>query len=506
MLKSGGLDRKHDIMCKGQKNNIHFILGIIRFFRFCCYLCLVLIFTLSSSGFVYKGKGLIRESFEYDTKNPAYVPNELLVEFKPNTSDKVKYEGHERCGALNIYPSYDGRFEKVKFGPDKSVQEMIEAYKLEPCVLYAEPNYITYAFFVPNDPLYRYQWHLQSPENGGINMEPTWDISTGKDVIVAILDTGVAYENYKSFRLAPDLNGTRFIQGYDFVDKDTHPNDEDGHGTHVAGTIAQRTNNNMGLAGIAFNCTIMPVRVLGADGSGTHFTLADGIDFAVKNGAKVINMSLGNWGQSDILKQSLAHAYEMGVILVAAAGNEFFEGSPASYPAAYNDYCIAVGAVRYDGMRAPYSNVSDYIDITAPGGDITVDQNHDGYVDGIYQQTFTTDPQRFGYYFFEGTSMAAPHVSATAALLISNGVTNPNDVIKALKDTARDMGPLGCDSEYGWGILNAYDAIIYSKKVLAQDRDIAITAIKTTEEIISGNTLKINVIVRNNSFQSEDVE
>lgn len=161
------------------------------------------------------------------------------------------------------------------------------------------------------------------------------------------------------------------------------------------------------------------------------------------------------------LRRAVAFAHEQGVTIVCAAGNEFFADNAPSYPAAYDDYCIAVAATRYDRMRAPYSNTGSYVDIAAPGGDMTVDQNGDGYPDGVLQQTFGIDPNTFVYRFLEGTSMAAPHVSGAAALIISNGRTSPCQVRQALEDTARDFGARGWDEEYGWGLLDVASALNY---------------------------------------------
>jgi serine protease len=281
------------------------------------------------------------------------------------------------------------------------------------------------------------------------------------NVIVAIVDTGIAYENYRGYYQAPDLAETLFVPGYDFVNGDTHPNDDHGHGTHVAGTIAQSTNNDRGVAGIAFGCSIMPIKVLGTDGSGNVFNIASGIHYAADHGARVINVSLGSPDPSTTIEQAVAYAYGKGVTVVCAAGNDYEDGSPPSYPAAYDDYCIAVGAVRFDNARAYYSNTGSYLDIVAPGGDLSVDQNGDGYPDGIVQQTFTIDPRAFNYFFFQGTSMATPHVSGVAALLVSHGAADPNAVRAAIEGSALDVGAAGWDEEYGWGVVDAHAALQY---------------------------------------------
>jgi serine protease len=272
---------------------------------------------------------------------------------------------------------------------------------------------------------------------------------------------GVAYEDFETFKQAPDLAGVSFVFGYDFVNEDSHPNDDQGHGTHLTGTIAQNTNNGIGVAGVAFGCSIMPVKVKSSLGTGSHFDIARGIYFAVNNGAKVINMSFGGEGESVTLRDAVGYAYYRGVTVVCAAGNEFLEGNPVTYPAAYDDYCVAVGAIRYDETRAYYSNTGSYLDVVAPGGDIPMDQNGDGYPDGILQRTFGMDPNDFAYWFFQGTSTAAPHVSGAAALLISNGVTNPDKVREVIEKTAKDIGPAGWDEEYGWRLINISSALNY---------------------------------------------
>ena len=227
--------------------------------------------------------------------------------------------------------------------PEGKIREKVKEYSKRADVVYAEPNYIAYAQMVPNDPYYSYQWHLDNPVYGGIQMEEAWDISTGTpSVVVAVVDTGIAYEDYKRYCQAPDLAKTCFVAGYDFVNNDEHPNDDNRHGTHVAGTVAQSTNNEIGVAGVAFDTCLMPVKVLNSRGSGTYANVAKGIRFAADNGAKVINLSLGGSSDSTTLKDAVAYAYQKGVTVVAACGND--NVSSCLYPAAYDDYVIAVGA------------------------------------------------------------------------------------------------------------------------------------------------------------------
>jgi serine protease len=348
--------------------------------------------------------------------------------------------------------------------PEGRVGEKIKEYLNRADVEYAEPNHIAYALMVPNDPYYKYQWNLNNPVYGGIQMEKAWDISTGsQSVIVAVVDTGIAYENYGKYCQAPDLAQTCFVSGYDFINNDSHPNDDNSHGTHVAGTIAQSTNNSTGVAGIAFNTCLMPVKVLNSSGSGSYAAVANGIRFAADNGAKVINLSLGGSVSDITLKDAVKYAYEKGVTVAAACGNE--NASSCLYPAAYDDYVIAVGATQYDETKAPYSNYGPSLDIVAPGGNTSIDQNGDGYVDGILQQTFSSSSAvcNFAYYFFQGTSMATPHAAGVAALLIAKGnATTPDQVRAALQETAEDKGTPGRDNTYGYGLIDAYRALQWS--------------------------------------------
>ena len=173
-------------------------------------------------------------------------------------------------------------------------------------VEYAEPDFVAHAFTAPNDPFYLYQWNFQT--TAGIDVESAWDVATGTGVTVAVVDTGIAYENYGGYAQAPDFAGTNFVAGYDFVNNDEHPNDDEGHGTHVAGTIAESTDNAVGVAGIAYGVSLMPIKVLDQNGSGYYSDVADGIRWAADNGAQVINLSLGGSSGATYLEEALAYA------------------------------------------------------------------------------------------------------------------------------------------------------------------------------------------------------
>jgi serine protease len=305
----------------------------------------------------------------------------------------------------------------------------------------------------PNDPQYKFQWHMRQ-----IGMPEAWQLADGAGVIVAVLDTGVAYENFERYHELPDLQGLTFVDGYDFVDNDKHANDDHGHGSHVTGTIAQATHNGIGVTGIARNVKIMPLKVLSASGSGSVAGIADAIRYAADKGAKVINMSLGGPFPSRALKNAVAYAHKKGVIVVCAAGNDGrgSVGYPAAYPGA-----VAVSATQFDESITFYSNYGKAIDLAAPGGNTRVDQNNDGMPDGVLQNTIKIgDPTQDDYFGYMGTSMASPHVAGVAALVVGEGITDPVMVEKILKDSARrPVDQTYSKDRYGAGILDAPAAI-----------------------------------------------
>ncbi|MBI2893451.1 MAG: S8 family serine peptidase [Deltaproteobacteria bacterium] len=304
--------------------------------------------------------------------------------------------------------------------------------------------------FVPNDPAYKYQWHMNQ-----IAMPRAWRLGRGREVTVAVIDTGVAFEEHGDFYRVPDLAGTEMVPGYDFVDDDDHPNDEHGHGTHVSGTIAQTTDNAVGVTGVSPEARIMPLRVLNAQGYGSWGDIADAIRWAADHGANVINMSLGGSRGSKVITDAIEYAHDKGVVVVCAAGNT--GRGKVEYPGRA-PYSIAVSATRYDESITFYSSWGSDLDVAAPGGDTRVDQNGDGMVDGVLQNTIV--PGNIGendYLAWMGTSMASPHAAGTAALIVANGVTRPDAVEAVLETTARGEGR--DPRKYGAGIIDGAAAL-----------------------------------------------
>ncbi|MBN1297785.1 peptidase S8 [bacterium] len=393
------------------------------------------------------------------TAGPAYRADRILVRYIPNLLEDTIRDRLIRAGAdeAGIRRLYSDGFLVVPVPDGVTVEQFLERIRGDRDVADAQFDYVCRASGFPNDPYFGIQWnfnHVRAPK--------AWDLTQGghPDVIVAIIDTGIAYENYGTYKIAPDFAGTAFAAGYDFVNNDNHANDDEGHGTHVAGTVAETTNNAIGAAGLAWRCTLMPVKVLGADGFGSSGSLAEGIRWAADHGASVINMSLGFPTGTDggpAVQEAIRYAYAKNVILVAAAGNEGndkgYTGG-VEYPAAY-DECIAVGAIQYDKHTTNYSNYGDRLTCVAPGGKVYFDQNGDGQSDGILQQTFIDrDPTRFRYVFYEGTSCASPHVAAAAALFASRKGGSPADFLEAIKETSEDLGPTGFDPHYGFGLID----------------------------------------------------
>jgi Subtilisin-like serine proteases len=320
-----------------------------------------------------------------------------------------------------------------------------------------EPNYEYKLDFIgstrPNDPLYSRQWNLTN-----INIEKAWEKSKGKGVVVAVIDTGVSR--------VEDLQKTEFVKGYDFVNDDEDASDDNGHGTHVAGTIAQSTNNNLGVAGIAYEAKIMPLKVLNAFGAGTITDIAEAIRFAADHGANIINMSLGGAGESAILKEAIDYAYNKGVTIIAAAGNANYPA--AFYPARYPKV-IGVSATSATGEKAFYSNYGAGVDISAPGGDMRGPDGTKNEAGGILQNTIDKRGKSI-YASFQGTSMASPHVAGVAALIESLGINKPEEVLHILKQSVVKVSD-DPHNFYGAGRIDAAAAVQLASKGKLDFRD-----------------------------------
>lgn len=358
----------------------------------------------------------------------------------------------------------------VTYVGEEHLEAVMRDLAQDPCVESVEPNYLyqcsddtfsggatleaqasATAANTPNDPLYKYQWNMDM-----IGAPRAWTWSTGKGAVVAVVDTGVAWKAQDNAVAMEDLAQTTIVPGYDFVKHNDLGLDDNCHGTHVAGTIAQSTNNNLGVAGVAHGAGIMPVKVLSAHGSGTLSDICDGIRFAADHHASVINMSLGGSMPASTLERAVRYAYNRGTFVVCAAGNE---GKPrVSYPAGYPQ-SFAVSALDSAGKLSWYSNHGPNVDVAAPGGDTRSDLNGDGMVDGVVQNTIAVmDPSRQGYFAFQGTSMACPHVAGVAALVAAQGVTNPAAIAKVICSTATSRGREGRQAGYGAGVVNAQAA------------------------------------------------
>lgn len=403
---------------------------------------------------------------------------------------------------------------KYKGAPDFDIMSIPAALDAEAAaatlrarsdVEYAQPRYLNHSMLKPNDPLYANQWNFPA-----IDMERAWDVQPGasSNIIVAVLDSGVAflsgsirYNSRFAYRLeqngpvypalglvdvpfasAPELGptgSTRFVAPHDFIWGDDLPVDLDGHGTHVTGTIGQLTNNGVGVAGMAYNVRIMPVKVIqglwdeifSSPNEGTDDVVALGIRYAADNGAKVINMSIGrtDGGAAPAVVEAVKYAVAKGVFVAVAAGNSRDNGNAPNRLAEFApsiDGMVAVGAVGRTLDLAYYSTTGASVELVAPGGD----QRLGGTTAGVVQQTLDSDvletydrpvsqygPPRadaFTYSYFQGTSMATPHVAGLAALLMQQGITSPAAVEAAMKQFATDKGSPGRDDQYGFGLIN----------------------------------------------------
>jgi serine protease len=421
----------------------------------------------------------------------AYVQGQVVVGYRPEPVASVaKAVAKQMSFRAPATPAPSPSEQVLKLDRGVSVAHALSKLRHQAGVAYAVPNYIAHAAgsWYPNDPgrahaprgWTQVQWNFLP--GVGVNAPGAWanllavHRPGGRGVTIAVLDTGVAFTTWHQFRKSPDFGRTRFVKPYDFVAKNRFPLDREGHGTFVAGTIAESTNNRIDLTGLAYGASIMPVRILDADGTGDAVTISRGIRYAAIHGAQVINLSLEfsiDVTSRDIpeILSAIRFAHSRGVVVVAAAGNEGVQ--ELAYPARAPDV-ISVGATTRDRCLAIYSNYSSFsipgtkLDLVAPGGGDDTAMlgdpgcNSDRMLPDITQLTLSdpSNPRRFGYPSgWYGTSMSAPHVAAAAGLVIASGVIGrhptPDQVRNRLEQTAQTLGGSKPNQYYGYGLLDA---------------------------------------------------
>jgi len=435
-----------------------------------------------------------------------YVPGEVLVKFRDDV------EAGSRVRALSIIRGgVDARGARwigdvlwLRAAGEPDGEQLAAALRRQPEVAWAQPNYVRRTRARPNDPSYSArQWNFDL-----IEMPRAWDINAGANetITIAILDsgfttvtesfdfplwTGDRFETVAvPFRVSPDMSGARLLPGRDFMFWDGPVLDMDGHGTHVAGTALEETNNNVALSGIAYRAKLLPLKVcigywdlqilissegipgfLDPEDEGfcSDAAVTEAIRYAADNGAQIINLSLGGSDPAPAQREALQYAVARGAFVTLSVGNEFEDGNPVEYPAAYAaqiDGAMSVGAVGRSSQRAYYSNTGSHLEIVAPGGNPR-DGNPQGYV---WQATISYDDSdpftivrprfdRFVEGGYAGTSMAAPHVAGLAALLYTQGVTRPAAIEAAIRRFATDLGTAGRDNDYGFGLIHARNTL-----------------------------------------------
>lgn len=364
------------------------------------------------------------------------VPDRFLVRFKDGIADDTRcsINAIHGCRQVESIPKINVQVLTVPKG--RTLHDMLKIYQRNPNVEFAEPDYIAYAAVIPDDPYFQtYQKSLHK-----VGAPAAWEITTGgTGVTVAVLDTGVMLTHV-------DLSG-RLVEGYDFINDTDKPDDDNGHGTGVAGVIGAVTNNGQGIAGITWQNPLMPVKVLNRNGSGNYSVIAKGIIYAADKGARVINLSLGGAKGSATLKRAVDYAQSKKTVVVAAAGNA---NSSVLYPAAYPNV-IAVAAVDNSDRRASYSNYGPEVSVSAPGND-------------VWSTTLGGD-----YRPHTGTSFACPMVAGLAGLILSlKPELSPRQVTEIIEKGAVDLGSPGWDKYYGWGRIDMAASLSAIGKPAAQ--------------------------------------
>jgi parallel beta-helix repeat protein len=407
---------------------------------------------------------------DYSNKEE-YVSEQIIVKFNDNLDiSPTDFDNRVNIGissvdklnnlhqvksikpASTFQNSYLGNVYVLTLPQNSDINPIIEEYKKDNNVVYAEPNYLYYAYNTPNDPKFSSQWALDQEFDNDIDAPEAWDIETGdEDIVIAVIDTGVDYyhpdlrdniyineDEIPGNRRDDDFNGyIDDVYGWDFYNKDNDPFDDQGHGTHCAGTASAVTNNEIGVAGVSWNCKIMPVKFLSSTGNGTTTDGINAITYAANNGADVISMSWGGGFPSFLMESALRIAHSKGVVLVAAAGND--NSKAKHYPSGYEDV-ISVAATDINNYRAYFSNYGSWVDVAAPGVNIisTVPNNK--------------------YESYSGTSMACPHVAGLAGLILSKDNSLSPDRVRSIIEYSIDrLDPY--DFPLRRGKINAYKAL-----------------------------------------------
>ena len=356
-----------------------------------------------------------------------YLADELLVQPKAGVSKGKIAEIIAGEGATMVGEIPQIRVKQIKV-PAHALERVKEALSRNPHVNFVEYNYLAEPTATPNDNYYSSQWHLPK-----ISAPQGWDISTGSgNVVIAILDTGVDPTH-------PDLS-EKLVPGYNFYDNNTNTSDVYGHGTAVAGSAAAISNNYNGVAGVAWNSPIMPLRISDASGWATYSAMASAMTYAADRGAKVINISFAGTSSSSTLQNAVNYAWNKGAILFASAGN--YSTNTPYYPAACNN-AVSVSATTSSDSLASFSNYGNWIDISAPGVSIYTTLNGGGYGSK------------------SGTSFSSPITAGLAALIFSaNPLLTNAEVVEVLLENADDLGASGYDPYYGWGRINVYKTLL----------------------------------------------
>ena len=400
--------------------------------------------------------GIVKEKVPVPAKlGNAYVADRIYVKLNPSGSSYGDPLSNLRAHLGNAINSLvwvaqlDCYQMNLNSGAD--IGKICRDLKNRPEIAAVSPDYIAYGQAIPpDDPWFQYQYGLNNTgqvvfqqtgyhgkEDADIDAVEAWEWSTGNSsMIIAIIDSGVAIDH-------EDLKN-QMVAGYDIINDDFDPYDDNGHGTYVASIAGAETNNGIGIAGVCWNAKIMPIKVLDSSLSGTYSNIALGIRYAVDHNAKVINLSLGGAEDSFILEDACHYAYKQGCVLVASSGNT---GGAVLYPAAYDKYCLAVGASDAFDNICSFSNVGRQIDVVAPGY----------YIAAAFFNP--AEPANLSNYaWFSGTSVSAPFVSGAAALLLSQKSTlTPDEVINLIKYTSDDINSgdfPGPDNQAGYGRLN----------------------------------------------------